>query len=104
MPKKNLKAAAAAQMEDMKTATAAQRLAAASQKQEPEAKEKEKNSAPFTIWTTPENVRRWKAYQKAKKGSIKTQAALFELAIAEYMQAHPVTDEEKAELLKSLEL
>ena len=103
MSKKDLKAAAAAQMEDMKNATAAQRLAAASQ-QEPEPKEKEKNSAPFTVWTTPENVRRWKAYQKAKKGTIKTQAALFELALAEYMQAHPVTDEEKAELLKSLEL
>lgn len=103
MAKKDLKAAAAAQVESMKTATAAQRIAAASNP-ETEAKEKEKNTAPFTVWTTPENVRRWKAYQKAKKSTIKTQASLFEMAIAEYMQAHPVTEEEKAELLKSLEL
>lgn len=103
MPKKDLRAAAAAQVENMKNATAAQRLAAVSQ-HEKEPQEKEKNSAPFTVWTTPENVRRWKAYQKAKKGTIKTQAALFELAIAEYMQAHPVTDAEKAELLKEFEL
>lgn len=103
MPKKDLRAAAAAQVENMKNATAAQKLAAVSQ-HEKESQEKEKNSAPFTVWTTPENVRRWKAYQKAKKGTIKTQAALFELAIAEYMQAHPVTDAEKAELLKEFEL
>lgn len=48
MPKKDLRAAAAAQVENMKNATAAQKLAAVSQ-HEKEPQEKEKNSAPFTV-------------------------------------------------------
>ena len=101
MDKKNLKAAAAGALADMNQ-TPAQRMA--QQAQETQERSTGKNDKPFTIWTTPENVRRWKAYQKAKKGSIPTQAALFEAAVAEYMERHPVTDAEKAELLASLEI
>lgn len=93
MAKKNLQAAAAEALADM---TPAQRMAAPAA----EAKKKEKG---FTIWTAPENVTRWKAYQTVKKNTLPTQAAFIEAAVAEYMQAHPVTEEEKAEALKTVE-
>lgn len=99
MAKKDLKAAAAGALADMKQ-TPAQRIA----QQAAPADDPGKNDKAFTIWTTPENVRRWKAYQKAKKDTLPTQAAFIETAVFEYMQAHPVTDEEKAALLASLEL
>lgn len=101
MAKKDLKAAAAGTLADMGQ-TQAQRIA--QQAQAAPAPATEKNDKPFTIWTTPENVRRWKAYQKAKKGTLPTQAAFIEAAVMEYMRAHPVTDKEKEDLLKSLEL
>lgn len=91
MAKKNLQAAAQSQ---------AQRVL----QQGTPASVEVKNDTAFTVWTTPENVRRWKAYQKAKKAVLPTQAAFVEAALLEYMQAHPVTDEEKAALLASLEL
>lgn len=97
MAKKNLEAAAAGTLADMKQ-TQAQKIA--QQAQEPE-KEITKG---FTIWTAPENVRRWKAYQKAKKDTLPTLRAFVETAILDYMQAHPVTDEERKALLKSLEI
>lgn len=111
MAKKNLQAAAADTLAGM---TTAQRIAKQAQDttpaapQEPAAadgrKKKTENTAPFTIWTTPENVRKWKAYQKAKKSTLKTQNDFIVAAVTAYIQAHPVTDEEKAELLKTLEL
>ena len=114
MAKKNLQAAAAGALAEM---TPAQRRAAQATQAAPAAAAPAtqpapaatptaaaKNDKPFTVWTTPENVRRWKAYQKAKKATLPTQAAFIEAAALEYMTAHPVTDEEKAELLKSLEL
>lgn len=112
MAKKDLQAAAAGALEGMRQ-TPAQRMAQAAQAQEtaPAAptedgrkKGKTENTAPFTIWTTPENVRKWKAYQKAKKSTLKTQNDFIVAAVTAYIQAHPVTDEEKAELLKTLEL
>ena len=120
MGKKDLQAAAAGVLDGMRQ-TPAQRIAQAAAPQaaqeqaaqEPTAQEqtvgdvkkkKTDNTAPFTIWTTPENVRRWKAYQKAKKATLKTQNDFIVAAVTDYMQAHPVTDEEKAELLKTLEL
>ena len=99
MAKKDLKAAAAGALADMKQ-TPAQRMA----QQAAPADDPGKNDKAFTIWTTPENVRRWKAYQKAKKDTLPTQAAFIETAVHEYMQAHPVTDEEKAALLASFDL
>ena len=99
MAKKDLKAAAAGALADMKQ-TPAQRMA----QQAAPADDPGKNDKAFTIWTTPENVRRWKAYQKAKKDTLPTQAAFIETAVREYMQAHPVTDEEKAALLASFDL
>lgn len=110
MSKKDLRAAAAGALAGM---TTAQRMAQqasvtpAEREQEPAAggrKKKTENTAPFTIWTTPDNVRKWKAYQKAKKATLKTQNDFIVAAVTAYIQAHPVTDEEKAELLKSLEL
>lgn len=101
MAKKNLQAAAAGTLADMNQ-TPAQRMA--QQAQEAPETAQAKNDKPFTVWTTADNVRRWKAYQKAKRDTVPTQAALVEMAIREYMQAHPVTEEEKEELLKSLEL
>ena len=107
MAKKDFQAAAAATLEGMKQ-TPAQRMAqAAAQNTTPATdgrKKKTENTAPFTIWTTPENVRKWKAYQKAKKATLKTQNDFIVAAVTAYMQAHPVTAEEKAELLKTLEL
>ena len=115
MAKKDLQAAAAGALEGMRQ-TPAQRMAQAAQAQEPTPaaeqeqatgrgkKGKTENTAPFTIWTTPENVRKWKAYQKAKKATLKTQNDFIVAAVTAYIQAHPVTDEEKAELLKTLEL
>lgn len=94
MAKENLQAAAAGALADM---TPAQRMAA-----EPAAEPKKKEKG-FTIWTAPENVTRWKAYQTVKKNTLPTQAAFIEAAVAEYMQAHPVTEEEKAEALKTVE-
>ena len=99
MAKKDLKAAAAGALAGMKQ-TPAQRMA----QQAAPADDPGKNDKAFTIWTTPENVRRWKAYQKAKKDTLPTQAAFIETAVREYMQAHPVTEDEKAALLASLEL
>ena len=99
MAKKDLKAAAAGALADMKQ-TPAQRMA----QQAAPADDPGKNDKAFTIWTTPENVRRWKAYQKAKKDTLPTQAAFIETAVREYMQAHPVTDDEKAALLASFDL
>lgn len=99
MAKKNLEAAAAGTLADMKQ-TQAQKIAQQAQAQEPE-KEITKG---FTIWTTPENVRRWKAYQKAKKDTLPTLRAFVETALLDYMRAHPVTDEEREALLKSLEI
>lgn len=95
-------------MEGMRQ-TPAQRMAQAAQDTTPAPatggrKKKTDNTAPFTIWTTPENVRKWKAYQKAKKNELKTQNDFIVAAVTAYIQAHPVTDEEKAELLKTLEL
>ena len=112
MAKKNLQAAAAGALAEM---TPAQRMAQQAAQAAPAAPATQpaqaatptaaaKNDKPFTVWTTPENVRRWKAYQKAKKATLPTQAAFIEAAVLEYMTAHPVTDEEKAELLKSLEI
>ena len=107
MGKKDLQAAAAGALEGMRQ-TPAQRMAQAAQETAPATgsgkKGKTENTAPFTIWTTPENVRKWKAYQKAKKGTLKTQNDFIVAAVTAYIQAHPVTDEEKAELLKTLEL
>lgn len=109
MAKKDLQAAAAGALEGMRQ-TPAQRMAQAAQAQETAPatgrgkKGKTENTAPFTIWTTPENVRKWKAYQKAKKSTLKTQNDFIVAAVTAYIQAHPVTDEEKAELLKTLEL
>lgn len=111
MAKKDLQAAAAGTLAGMKQTTA-QRMAQQAQDttqaaQEPATggrKKKTENTAPFTIWTTPENVRKWKAYQKAKKSTLKTQNDFIVAAVTAYIQAHPVTDEEKAELLKTLEL
>lgn len=111
MAKKDLQAAAAGALEGMRQ-TPAQRMAQAAQETAPAAaptedgrkKGKTENTAPFTIWTTPENVRKWKAYQKAKKSTLKTQNDFIVAAVTAYIQAHPVTDEEKAELLKTLEL
>ena len=60
--------------------------------------EKAKNDKPFTIWTTKENVRKWKAYQRARKATLATQAAFVEAARAEYMMNHPVTLEEREAL------
>lgn len=103
MGKKDLQAAAAGALDEMRQTTA-QRMAQAAQ--EPASrgrKKKTENTAPFTIWTTPENVRKWKSYQKAKKAELKTQNDFIVAAVTEYIQAHPVTDEEKAELLKALE-
>jgi len=99
MAKKDLKAAAAGALADMKQ-TPAQRMA----QQAAPADDPGKNDKAFTIWTTPENVRRWKAYQKAKKDTLPTQAAFIETAVREYIQAHPVTEDEKAALLASFEL
>lgn len=99
MAKKDLKAAAAGALADMKQ-TPAQRMA----QQAAPADDPGKNDKAFTIWTTPENVRRWKAYQKAKKDTLPTQAAFIETAVREYMQAHPVTEDEKAALLASFDL
>ena len=117
MAKKDLQAAAAGTLAGMKQTTAqrmAQQASAtpaaapAEQEQEPatggRTKKTTENTAPFTIWTTPENVRKWKAYQKAKKSTLKTQNDFIVAAVTAYIQAHPVTDEEKAELLKTLEL
>ena len=101
MAKKDLKAAAAGTLAGMKQ-TPAQRMA--QQAQSAPVGDPGKNDKAFTIWTTPENVRRWKAYQKAKKDTFPTQASFVEAALLEYMQAHPVTDEEKAALLATLEL
>ena len=107
MAKKDLQAAAAGALEGMRQ-TPAQRMAQAAQDTTPAAtdgrKKKTENTAPFTIWTTPENVRKWKAYQKAKKHELKTQNDFIVAAVTAYIQAHPVTDAEKAELLKTLEL
>ena len=107
MAKKNLQAAAAGALEEMKQ-TPAQKMISKAQHTAPVAeeskKEKTKNTAPFTVWTTPENVRKWKAYQKAKKSTLKTQNDFIVAAVTAYMQAHPVTDEEKAELLKTLDI
>lgn len=111
MAKKDLQAAAAGALEGMRQ-TPAQRMAQAAQEPATSAaptedvrkKGKTENTAPFTIWTTPENVRKWKAYQKAKKGTLKTQNDFIVAAVTAYIQAHPVTDEEKADLLKTLEL
>jgi len=111
MDKKNLQAAAAGTLEGMRK-TPAQRMAQVAQEnistmppvEDGKKKSKTKNTAPFTIWTTPENVRKWKAYQKAKKSVLKTQNDFIVAAVTAYIQAHPVTDEEKAELLKTLEL
>ena len=100
MGKKNLQQAAAGTLADM-TQTPAQRMA--QQAQAAPAGDPAREKA-FTVWTTPENVRRWKAYQKAKITTFPTQAAFIETAVSAYMQAHPVTDEEKAALLASLEL
>lgn len=97
MARKNLKAAAEGTLASM---TPARRMAQQAQT----TGKAQKNDKAFTIWTTPENVRRWRAYQKAKKDTLPTQAAFVEAALLEYMQAHPVTDEEKAALLASLEL
>ena len=114
MAKKNLQAAAAGALAEM---TPAQRMAQQAAQAAPAApatqpapaailteKKPTENTAPFTVWTTPENVRRWKAYQKAKKATLPTQAAFIVAAVLEYMTAHPVTDEEKAELLRSLDI
>ena len=108
MAKKDLQAAAAATLSNMQGSTA-QRMIQSTTAPAPAPKAKKadqdtKNDTPFTVWTTAENVRKWKAYQKAKKATIKTQANLVELALLEYMKAHPVTDEEKAELLATLEI
>ena len=107
MAKKNLQAAAEGALEGMKQ-TPAQRIAQDAAPQAAPAaggrKKKTENTAPFTIWTTPENVRKWKAYQKAKKATLKTQNDFIVAAVTAYIQAHPVTDDEKAELLTSLEL
>ena len=67
-------------------------------------KEKGKNTAPFTIWAPPESVKKWRAYLTAKKVSGITQNEIIQAAIEDYIQAHPVTDEEKRELLKTLEI
>lgn len=107
--KQDLQAAAAGALAEMKQ-TPAQRMAQqAAQDPEPASatggrKRRTENTAPFTIWTTPENVRRWKAYQKAKKDTLKTQNDFIVAAVTEYIKAHPVTDAEKAALIKSLEL
>lgn len=112
MAKNNLTAAAAAQLEEMQQTTAQKMIQQAAAPKAPPQPQKRtaadsegaKNDTPFTIWTTAENVRKWKAYQKAKKADVKTQAAFVEAALLEYMMAHPVTDDEKAELLRTLEL
>lgn len=107
MAKKDLQAAAAGALAGMKQTTAQRMVQQAQDTKEPVSsgrKKKTENTAPFTIWTTPENVRKWKAYQKAKKSVLKTQNDFIVAAVTAYIQAHPVTDEEKAELLKSLEL
>lgn len=107
MSKKDLQAAAmtAAQKMVRKNAPALEPEEPAVEPEEPKRK---KNPAPFTIWTTPENVRKWKAYQRAKKATLKTQNDFIVAAVTEYMQSHPATVEEveaaKAEMLKSLEL
>lgn len=82
-------------------ATAAQRMA---NKAAAPAEDPRKNDKAFTVWTTPENVRRWKAYQKAKKDTFPTQGDFVETALLEYMQAHPVTAEEKAALLAAFDI
>lgn len=99
MAKKNLQAAAAGALADMQQ-TPAQKLA----QQAAPAEDPGKNEKAFTVWTTPENVRRWKAYQKAKKDTLPTQAAFVETALNEYMRAHPVTPEEKAALLAAFDI
>ena len=92
MAKKDLRAAAAGTLADLAQQTPAQRMAQQAQ-DAPATDAHAKNDKPFTIWTTPENVRKWKAYQKAKKGTLPTQAAFIEAAVRDYMRAHPVTDE-----------
>jgi len=62
-----------------------------------------KKEKAFTIWTTPENVRLWKTYQKLKKDTLPTHAAFVEAALYEYIQAHPVTDEEMESLKRETE-
>ncbi len=96
MAKKNLSAAAAGALAGMKQ-TPAQAIAQA-------AEDPRKKDKAFTVWTTPENVRRWKAYQKAKKDTFPTQGDFVETALLEYMQAHPVTAEEKAALLAAFDI
>lgn len=98
MPKKNLKEAANGALSGMRQ-TQAQKIL-----QQSKESTTAKNDKPFTVWTTEDNVRRWKAYQKARKATFPTQAAFIEAALLEYIRNHPVTDAEKAELIKDLDL
>ena len=81
--KENLRAAAAARVQEITPAPA----------QDP-GTGKGKREKGFTVWTTPENVQLWKTYQLLKKAELPTIAAFVETALREYMDAHPVTDEE----------
>ena len=64
---------------------------------------KGKREKGFTIWTTSENVEMWKTYQLLKKAELPTIAAFVETALHEYMNAHPVTDEEMDALQRAQE-
>lgn len=95
MAKKNDYAAAAAGvLEDM---TQAKKMLAQNQKKG------KKDLEGFTIWTAPENVKMWKTYQRLKKGTLPTIKAFVETAIIDYMNAHPVTDEEMDEYKRKAE-
>ena len=94
MAKKNLQAAAAGALADMQQTPAqklAQQAAPAAGAGDPGKGKREKG---FTVWTTPDNVQLWKTYQLLKKAELPTIAAFVETALREYMDAHPVTDEE----------
>jgi len=62
-----------------------------------------KNPAPFTIWTSFENVEKWKRYRELKKNEFKSQNDFVVTALNEYMENHPVSNAEKLDLLMSLQ-
>ena len=107
MAKKDLKAAAEGALTGLRASQPQRMIDDAQNAAEEQAKKKTKKpksdrTAPFTIWTTPENAQHWKQYQKAKRQTFPTQAEFVETAINEYIAAHPITDADRDALLKSL--
>lgn len=63
---------------------------------------KKKNPAAFTIWTSPENIDRWKRYREIRKNTFKSQNDFVVAALNEYIANHPLTEDEKQNYFDSL--